>query len=116
MGTMSRRFLPAVLALALLALASGAAVPARAQELTGAQFLSQCDHIQQNCRDEFSAGLMAVTEGKMACPPRIDENAPISDWIIAMHRLVDDRPDLAGKDASLLQLSAFKALWPCAKK
>ncbi len=86
---------------------------AHAADQTAREFLAQCDHFDPNCRAEFVAGLQAVYSGGLACPPRIDVNTPISPWLDYMHRRVREKPSLADADKSLLQLVAFKHLWPC---
>jgi hypothetical protein len=99
--------------LALVALCEPAS-PLGAQPVeTGREFLRLCDRIDARCRQEFTAGLEAAYTLHLACPSRIDVNAPISGWIIAMHRLVDEHPDLLDKPAGQLQLRAMKTLWPC---
>jgi hypothetical protein len=93
--------------------ASGAV--ADEQETAGA-FLARCDRLDPACRSEYEAGLQAVNEGQLACPPRIDVNAPITPWIDYMNRLVAKNPSLADGDKNRLQLEAFMRLWPCPTK
>lgn len=103
----------AALAVAALGLPSAG----RADDtVTAGQFLAACDELYPDCRNQFVAGLEAVNEGGMACPPRIDVNTPISGWLAYMHRRVSEDPGLASADANRLQLEAFMHLWPCPKK
>ncbi len=105
--------------LILLSSAAMAVAPVAATSaasITGSEFLAQCDRIDPNCRSDFVAGLQAVYEGHLACPPRIDLNTPISPWIAYMHRRLSEKPSLAGADKNRLQLEAFMHLWPCPKK
>jgi hypothetical protein len=104
-----------VWALAVVALDSPSPGWAR-EAMTGGEFLAACDELDPGCRNEFVAGLQAVSEGQMACPPRIDVNTPISPWLAYMHSLVKADPGLAGADKGRLQLEAFMHLWPCPKK
>ena len=91
--------------------------PGRAREaMTAGEFLAACDQLNPGCRNEFVAGLEAVNEGQMACPPRIDVNTPISPWVAYMHSLVKADPGLANADKGRLQLEAFEHLWPCPKQ
>ena len=83
---------------------------------TGGEFLAACDELDPGCRNEFVAGLQAVNEGQMACPPRIDVNTPISPWLAYMRQRVTEDPGLANADKGRLQLEAFMHLWPCPKK
>ena len=56
--------------------------PGRADDtMTAGEFLAECDELNPDCRNQFVAGLQAVNEGRMACPPRIDVNTPISPWL-----------------------------------
>jgi hypothetical protein len=88
----------------------------RAEEpLTAGEFLAECDELNPDCRNQFVAGLEAVNEGGMACPPRTDVNTPISGWLAYMHQRVNDDPSLASGDMGRLQLTAFIHLWPCPK-
>ena len=99
---------------ALALLAPG--VPSRLhaeQAMTAGEFLAECDELNPDCRDQFVAGLEAVTEGKFACPPRIDANTPISPWLAYLHRRLSADPSLASVDANRLQLEVFMQLWPC---
>ena len=90
---------------------------ARADDtMTAGEFLALCDELNPDCRAEFVAGLQAVYEGRLACPPRIDVNTPISPWLAYMHRRVREDPGLANADKNRIQLEAFEHLWPCAKK
>jgi hypothetical protein len=84
--------------------------------MTAGEFLALCDELNPDCRAEFVAGLQAVNDGQMACPPRIDVNTPISPWLAYMHSLVRKDPGLANADLNELQLEAFEHLWPCPKK
>jgi len=97
---------------AVVIFASRAPVLAEEQETAG-QFLARCDRLDPGCRDEFVAGLQAVYEGKLACPERIDVNAPITPWLDYMHSRVIQSPGLAKGDKNRLQLEAFMHLWPC---
>ena len=93
------------------------ALPARADEQeTAGQFLARCQRPDPACRSEYEAGLQAVNEGQLACPPRIDVNAPITPWLDTMRRLVAKTPGLADGDKNRLQLEAFMRLWPCPGK
>ena len=89
---------------------------ARAEGQTAKQFLARCDQLDPGCRNEFVAGLQAVYVGKMACPPRIDVNAPITPWLEYMHRRITESPKVGDGDANRLQLEAFMHLWPCKQK
>jgi hypothetical protein len=86
-----------------------------ADEMTAREFLAACDRLDPGCRNEFEAGLEAVYEGKLACPPRIDVNTPITPWLDYMRRRVAQSPRLADGDKNKLQLEAFMRLWPCPK-
>ena len=104
--------LMAALVMSALGLPSGV----RAEEaMTGGEFLAECDELNPDCRKQFVAGLEAVTEGKLACPPQIDVNTPISGWLAYMHQRVSGDPSFAGGDVGRLQLTAFMHLWPCSK-
>ncbi|MET2825495.1 hypothetical protein [Mesorhizobium shangrilense] len=93
------------------------ALPAGADEQeTAGQFLARCQRPDPACRSEYEAGLQAVNEGQLACPPRIDVNAPITPWLDTMRRLVAEKPGLADGDKNILQLEAFMRLWPCPAK
>jgi hypothetical protein len=83
---------------------------------TGGEFLAACDELDPGCRNEFVAGLQAVSEGELACPPQIDVNTPISPWLAYMHKRVTEDPSLANAEKDRLQLEAFEHLWPCPKK
>lgn len=85
------------------------------EQMTAREFLAACDRLDPGCRNEFEAGLQAVYEGKLACPPRIDVNTPITPWLDYMHRRVAESPSLADGDKNKLQLEAFMRLWPCPK-
>ena len=91
------------------------AVLADEQETAG-EFLARCDRMDPACRSEYEAGLQAVYEGQLACPSRIDVNAPITPWLDYMHRRVAKNPSLADGNKNRLQLEAFMRLWPCPKK
>ncbi len=108
----------AALAVVVATVASGElrSEAATREALTAGEFLAACDELDPGCRNEFVAGLQAVTEGKMACPPRIDVNTPISPWLAYMHRRVSEKPALSDVNKNELQLEAFLALWPCPKK
>jgi hypothetical protein len=96
--------------------ASALPAMAHADNRTAGEFLAECDHLDPNCRAEFVAGLQAVYAGRLACPPQIDANTPISPWLDYMHRRVRENPRLADADKNRLQLTAFEHLWPCPKK
>ncbi|HLF58881.1 MAG TPA: hypothetical protein VI732_04550 [Alphaproteobacteria bacterium] len=103
-----------VLLLASAALWLAPPTPLRADDrMTAGEFLARCDRFDADCRTEFVAGLQAVYEGKLACPPRIDVNTPITPWLDYMHRRVLENPGLADADNNRLQLEAFQYLWPC---
>ena len=104
-----------VAALAVVALDLPSAGRAR-EAMTEGEFLAACDELDPGCRNEFVAGLQAVSEGQMACPPRIDVNTPISPWLAYMHKRVTEDPSLANAEKDRLQLEAFMHLWPCPKK
>ncbi len=99
---------------AAMALASVPALSAD-EPMTAREFLTMCDRVDPDCRSEYVAGLQASYEAKLACPPRIDDNSPITPWLDEMHRLVKEKPSLAGEDKNHLQLWAFMRLWPCPK-
>lgn len=107
------KLLLAIAAVMLLALRTTAHADA---QMTAKQFLARCDELDPGCRNEFVAGLQAVYVGRMACPPRIDVNAPITPWLDYMHRRVVESPKVGDGDANALQLEAFMRLWPCSKK
>lgn len=58
------------------------------------------------------AGLEAVIEGRLACPPRVDVNTPISGWLAYIRDRVTAEPAFADEDMGRLQLEAFMHLWP----
>jgi len=113
MFLMNHRFIALLFFPASMALLLALPTMARAAEQTAREFLAQCDRFDPNCRVEFVAGLQAVYSGDLACPPQIDVNTPISPWLDYMHLRVRENPDLADADKNLLQLMAFKHLWPC---
>lgn len=78
--------------------------------------MARCDHLDPTCRDEFVAGLQAVYVGRLACPPRIDVNTPITPWLDYMRGRVSESPSQADRERNSLQLEAFMHLWPCPKK
>ena len=84
--------------------------------MTGREFLRRCDHELSVCRDEFTAGLKAVHVTKLACPPRLDDNAPITPWIDAMHARIRKTPRLADEDKGKLELWTFMDIYPCPHK
>ena len=86
------------------------------EQMTGKQFLAECDRLDPACRNEFVAGLQAVYAGKLACPERIDVNTPITPWLDYMRRRVAESPSLGDGDKNNLQLEAFMRLWPCPNK
>jgi hypothetical protein len=100
---------------ALVTLASPATVFAD-EQMTAKEFLARCDRLEPICRAEFVAGLQAVYVGKLACPPRIDVNTPITPWLDYMRGRVSESPSLGDGDENRLQLEAFMHLWPCPKK
>ncbi len=105
------------LLLSVTAAMAAAPPPAVADnQMTARQFLARCDELDPGCRNEFVAGLQAVYVGRMACPPRLDVNAPITPWLDYMHRRVAEAPKIGDSDANALQLEAFMRLWPCPKK
>jgi hypothetical protein len=99
----------------LMVLAPQTAVFAE-EQMTGKQFLAECDRLDPACRNEFVAGLQAVYAGKLACPERIDVNTPITPWLDYMRRRVAESPSLGDGDKNNLQLEAFMRLWPCPNK
>jgi hypothetical protein len=114
---MSRHGWANCLFVSALALALGLPSTGRADDtMTAGEFLAQCDRRDPNCRNEFVAGLQAVNEGRIACPPRIDVNTPMSPWLAYIRRRVREDPSLANADKNRLQLEAFEHLWPCPRK
>lgn len=110
------RWLNVFLLSSLATLAQASITGVRADDpMTAREFLAMCDRIDPNCRNEYVAGLQAAYEAKLACPPRIDVNSPITPWLDEMHRLVKDKPNLADEDKNRLQLWALMRLWPCPK-